>query len=54
VPRDLTYYAPWSKQAAVHKDFGCSTKLVSRGAIVSGEDVLEGPGFVKVTIRFAR
>ena len=53
-PGDLTYYAPWGNLAIFYKDFGYSRGLVKLGAIVSGEEALNVPGSVKVTIRLAK
>lgn len=50
-PGDITYYAPWGNLAIFYKDFGYSRGLVKLGAIVSGEEALNVPGSVKVTIR---
>jgi hypothetical protein len=50
-PSDLTYYVPWGNLAIFYREFGYSSGLVKLGTIVSGEEALNVPGAVKVTIR---
>jgi hypothetical protein len=50
-PGDLAYYAPSGNLGIFYREFGYSSGLVKLGTIVSGEEALNVPGAVKVTIR---
>lgn len=51
---DIAYYAPWGNLAVYYRDFGYSDGLVKLGKIDSGDEALNRPGPLNVTIELVK